>query len=107
MKLSDALSNVTTLGFDTPPLIYLVEQNPSYIELVKSIFQRVDTGEINAITSVITVTEVLTLPRRFGDVPLEAEYFDLFFHSANFRLVEIDTPRDAKPSLPMISTCGV
>lgn len=44
MKLSEALHDVTLLGIDTMPFIYLVERNPAYLDRVRALFQRVDRG---------------------------------------------------------------
>lgn len=38
MKVSAALQGVSLLFLDTAPVIYLIEQNPAYLDLVKSIF---------------------------------------------------------------------
>ena len=34
MKLDDALQGVSSLAFDTAPIIYFVEANPAYNELI-------------------------------------------------------------------------
>ena len=36
--LDDALAGVTTVGFDTSPIIYFIEANPRYDVLVTEIF---------------------------------------------------------------------
>ncbi len=41
MKLDDALKNISLVAFDTAPIIYFVEANPTYDALVTAIFQRV------------------------------------------------------------------
>lgn len=74
MKLDDALDGTTALGIDTAPLIYFVERHPRYLELMREILQRVDTGQITGYSSVVTLTEVLTQPLRQGDQALEIEY---------------------------------
>jgi len=38
MKLDDALAGVDRLGLDTPPFIYLIERNPTYLNLVREVF---------------------------------------------------------------------
>ena len=40
MPLDDALAGVTAVGFDTSPIIYLIEANPKYDILITEIFQR-------------------------------------------------------------------
>ena len=52
IKIDDALSGVVRLGLDTAPVIYFIEANPSYDELVTEIFQRVSRGALTGVTSV-------------------------------------------------------
>jgi hypothetical protein len=44
MKLDDALKGVTNLAFDTAPIVYFVEANRTYNNLVSNIFKRVAAG---------------------------------------------------------------
>ena len=44
MKVNEAFHDVSNLAFDTAPIIYFVEANPAYDELVSDIFNRVATG---------------------------------------------------------------
>ena len=91
MKLDAALAGVTRLGFDTPPFIYLVENHPTHAALVQDVFQRAYHGRLLTVSSTVTVTETLTLPRRAGDVGLEATYRRFLLGGRNLSLVAIDT----------------
>ncbi|MBI3946163.1 MAG: PIN domain-containing protein [Armatimonadetes bacterium] len=88
--LDDALAGVNALGFDTPPFIYFVERHPTYLSLVREVVRRVDVGVLAGYGSVVTLTEVLTQPKRLGDTALEGAYRSLLLHSRNFRLLPID-----------------
>jgi predicted nucleic acid-binding protein len=90
MTLDDALNGVTKLGFDTPPFIYFVERHPAYVDVVREVIRRVDSGIISGCASVVTLTEVLTQPKRLGNTALEVSYRDLLLQSRNFTLVTID-----------------
>jgi predicted nucleic acid-binding protein len=90
-KLNDAFIGVTKLGFDTAPLIYFVERNPKYVDLVREVVRRVDVGQISGFSSMVALTEVLTKPKKVGDTKTEDEYRDLLLHSRNFRLILIDS----------------
>lgn len=90
IKLDDALLGVSALGFDTSPFIYFVEQHPSTFDLMKEIFSRVDVGTLTGYSSVITLTEVLTLPKRLQQTKLADDYQDLLLNSRNFNLVPIN-----------------
>jgi len=74
MKVSEALHDVLNLAFDTAPIIYFIEANPAYDELVSDIFNRVASGAINGWTSVISLTEVLVQPIVLGRVDLQQTY---------------------------------
>lgn len=90
-KLDDTLLGVTRLGFDTTPLIYFVERNQKYVDLVREIVRRVDVGQILGFSSTVALTEVLTKPKKVGDIKTENEYRDLLLHSRSFRLIQIDS----------------
>ena len=89
-SLDEALSGVTSVGVDSAPLIYFVERNPNYVDLMREVLRRVDAGRVGAFSSVITLTEVLTQPKRKGDVVIEAAYRDVLLRGRNFSLVRID-----------------
>ena len=88
--LDEALADVTTVGFDTSPIIYLIETHPEYDELVTEIFRRIDQGISIGFTSAITLTEVLTQPLKQGQIQLQREYRDLLLHSANFHTLPVN-----------------
>ena len=88
-KLDEVLAGVTRLGFDTSPLIYFVERHPAYVDIMREVLHRVDTGAVTGYSSVVTLTEVLTQPKRVGNLTVENEYRDLLLHSRNFELVSI------------------
>jgi len=67
----------TTVGLDTAPIIYYIEQHPLYIEVLRSFFLRVDAGSILAVTSTVTLLEVLVHPLRRGDEALAQKYNDI------------------------------
>jgi predicted nucleic acid-binding protein len=90
IKLDDALSSVTALCFDTSPLIYFIERHPHYFKTVREIFRRVDSTAIAGYSSVITLTEVLTQPKRLQNPTVESEYRSLLLYSHNFNLIPID-----------------
>ncbi|MBA2503631.1 MAG: PIN domain-containing protein [Pyrinomonadaceae bacterium] len=89
MKIGDALQNVSALGIDTSPFIYFVERHPMYLNLVREIFKSIDTAAFVGYCSTVTLTEVLTQPKRTQNRQLENEYRDLLTHSRNLTLVSI------------------
>lgn len=89
MKIEDALKGIRRLYLETAPLIYYVEENPAYVTKMDAIVDAVEQGSIDAVTSVITLAEVLTQPMKQGNVKLEQEYRDVLLSSAGFRLLPI------------------
>ncbi|MCX7992349.1 MAG: type II toxin-antitoxin system VapC family toxin [Fimbriimonadales bacterium] len=83
------LQGVRELGFDTAPFIYFVEQHPRYVDVVREIIRRIDEGQIRGYTSVVALTEVLTLPIRLRRSDLENEYRNFLLGSRYFRVIPI------------------
>jgi predicted nucleic acid-binding protein len=106
MKLDDALKGVSRLAFDTSPIIYFVEANPAYDNLVSNIFSRVATGELEGWTSVITLSELLVQPIVTGRTDLQAAYRDLLLSSSNFHTVPI-TARIAERAANIRASYGL
>ena len=59
---------------DTMIFVYLLEQNPTYIALAETIFAEVEAGTLEALTSVLTLAEVLTGPAQAQDVEAMHDY---------------------------------
>lgn len=90
IKLADALVGVRRIGFDTPPLIHFVERVPVYVDLVRDVMQRIDTGVLTGYAGMVCVSEVLFKSRQLGNAALESAYRNVLFGSRNFFMVPID-----------------
>jgi predicted nucleic acid-binding protein len=73
----------TVVGLDSAPLIYFVEAHPLYRPYLRPFFEAVERGDIQVVTSAITLTEVLIHPFRQANVSLTMEYSDILLHSPN------------------------
>jgi predicted nucleic acid-binding protein len=69
---------------DTSPLIYFIEENPTYFSLVQPFFKSVHQGRFTVITSLVTLIEVLVHPLRSGNKELASKYRDILFHAKGF-----------------------
>jgi hypothetical protein len=69
-----ALDGVVTLGLDTAPLIYLIEQHPLFGPPVLEVARLIDSGDLAAAAFTLTLTEVLGQPLRLGRVDLVRAY---------------------------------
>jgi len=72
---------------DSAPLIYFVERKPVYVDMLRPVFNAIDAGELRAITSTITYSEVLVLPCRQGNWELVAKYETLFRETPSLTIV--------------------
>lgn len=89
MKVDDVLRNITHLFLDTAPVIYYVEGHPQYAKLTGAIFDRIDKGEVTAVTSPVTLAECLVVAYR-GDLQRVIEAFsDLIGEGSNTNFVII------------------
>ena len=70
-----------TVGLDTAPLIYFIEENPAYIETVRFFFEAMDRGDFLVVTSTVTLLEVLVHPLRSNNRELAIEYRDILLNS--------------------------
>ena len=91
-KLNDALVGVSRLGLDTAPIIYFVEAHPRYDAVVVEVFRRIRARHLLAVTSLISLAEVLVLPMLRGNVRLQAEYERLLTTSSQLRMRVIRRP---------------
>lgn len=90
MRVSEAIQNIATLFLDTAPVIYLVEENPLYLERVRIIFQRIDDGRISAFTTPVTLAECLVHPIRLGLAGLRQDFIDVVVNGTNTTFVGIN-----------------
>ncbi|MBI4617402.1 MAG: PIN domain-containing protein [Planctomycetes bacterium] len=78
------------IGLDTAIFIYFIEEHPDYLGILDPLFQAVDRGVLQCVTSAITLLETLVVPYRAGDTALAERYEELLTRSAGVRLVELD-----------------
>jgi len=77
------------IGLDTAPLIYFMEENPSYLEVTDVFFTAMYRGEFSVVTSVLTISEVLVYPLRAGNTILAQQYRDILFNSQGLTTIEV------------------
>ncbi len=89
MKIESAFQNIQRIYIDTPPLIYLVERNPDYFARMLGIADTIERARLQAITSVVALTEILVQPLRLGNTDRAQEYHDILFDRHNYTMVAI------------------
>jgi len=78
------------VALDTAIFIYFLEENPTYLPLVDPVFAAIDAGELEAVTSVLTLLETLVMPIRSANVPLAARYETFLTDSRGLTMVDVD-----------------
>ncbi len=71
------------IAFDTAPLIYYIEENPTYLPVVEELFESIDVGTVQGLTSVLTLLEVLVRPLRDREENIADKYRMILTSSAN------------------------
>ncbi len=74
---------------DTNIWIYAVEAYPSHVNLLTQLFTKIDQGELLAVTSKLTIAEVLVKPIKDGNQSVAQAYQKILQPSANFELIAI------------------
>jgi predicted nucleic acid-binding protein len=77
------------VGLDSAPLIYFIEENPTYLEMTDAFFEAMVRGEFRVVTSVLTLLEVLVYPLRQGNRILAQQYRDILFNEAGLTTIEV------------------
>ncbi|MDM8558275.1 PIN domain-containing protein [Candidatus Parabeggiatoa sp. HSG14] len=77
------------IALDTAPLIYFIEEHPTYLPIIDPFFENLNKGSIRVVTSVITLSEVLVKPLRDGDTQLAQQYRDILLNVEGLTTVEV------------------
>ena len=86
------LKKHTRIALDTSIFIYYLEANPSYVDVAGEVFAWLERSPHTAVTSTLTMTEVLVQPYRTGNEPLVNQYFGLLSLFPNLEWIAPDLP---------------
>lgn len=78
------------VALDSSIFIYFIEEHPRLLSVVEPVFAAIAAGTLAAVTSSLTLLEVLVRPLRAKRLALAAEYEQILAHSAGIALVPID-----------------
>jgi predicted nucleic acid-binding protein len=90
LKVSDALLGISNVFLDTSPVIYYIEGDQRYLDVVRSVFALIDAGALEATTSAVTLAECMVVPYRKNQVNLQLEFIRRRVGGRNTTFVEID-----------------
>lgn len=77
------------VGLDSAPLIYALEAHPIYVRDLRRFLNALDEGRFRAVTSTVTLIEVLTQPLRHGDVALVRRYEALLLEDPGLATLDL------------------
>jgi predicted nucleic acid-binding protein len=80
----------STVGLDTGPLIYYIEEHPTFLDKIKPFFEAAERNEFRIVTSYVTLIEVLVHPLREGRPELAEEYRKIFLQSPALSAIPLD-----------------
>ena len=78
------------IGLDTMVFIYHFEENQVYSPLTFSIFESLEKGNFNGITSILTLLEILVKPKKENNLLLTERYKLLFETFPNLQVKELN-----------------
>ncbi len=78
-----------TVGLDTAPIIYFIEGNPLYVEMMRSFFMAVQKDEFAVVTSTITLLETLVVPLRHGNINLAQQYRNILLRTKGHTTISL------------------
>ena len=78
------------IGLDTMVFIYHFQENQIYSPLTFSIFDSLEKGNFNAVTSILTLLEILVKPKRENNSILTERYKILFETFPNLQMKELN-----------------
>lgn len=78
------------VALDTNIFIYHFEENPEYVSFTADLFEKIESGRVRAVTSVLTLHEILTGARKAGNERLVDLYRDLLGSFPNLHMIPFD-----------------
>ncbi len=93
------------VGLDTAPLIYCIEEHPTYLGIVRPFFAAMDRGDVSVVTSTVTLLEALVHPLRLGRTDLAEQYRDILLGAKNLMILHLsqDIAEEAARLRPIYS----
>jgi hypothetical protein len=80
----------STVGLDTGPLIYYIEEHPAFLPKIRPFFEAAERNEFHIVTSFVTLIEVLVRPLREGRPELAEEYRNVLLQSPALTAIPLD-----------------
>lgn len=79
-----------TIGLDTMIFIYHLEDHPKYSLVTEKLFESIEDSKYVAVTSIITLIEILVKPKMEGNIIAIGDYKDLILTFPNLTVMDIN-----------------
>ncbi|NWF92144.1 MAG: PIN domain-containing protein [Syntrophaceae bacterium] len=77
------------IAIDTMIFIYAFEEDPAHLPFLRPFFSALEKGEMEAVTSTVTITECLIQPYRLKNFTLAAQYMALFRNFPHLSVIPV------------------
>ena len=84
------ISEGQTIALDTMVFIYHLEDHPVFSVITERLFDEIEKGKVRAVTSYVTLLEILVKPKRDGRLKAASDYRDLLLTFPNLRFAALD-----------------
>ncbi len=88
--MAQTLAKYRIVGIDTSPFIYHFELHPTYSSVTNELFGAVEDGRVKAVTSIITLMEILVKPKSMMSEQVVKEYEFVLETFPNLSLAVVD-----------------
>ena len=78
------------VGLDTMLFIYHIEDNPKYAAITEKLFDTIEHGSCKAVTSILTLIELLIKPKREGNLIAVGDYRDMILTFPNLMVMDVN-----------------
>lgn len=95
-----------TVGLDTAPLIFYIEEHANYGSVLDPFFEAVKQGNIQLVTLTVTLLEVLVQPLKRNDESLAQKYNDILLSSPHIATIPV-TPATAQVAAELRATSNL
>ena len=89
-QLSEKLKAFPKIGLDTSIFIYHFEEHPVYLSLTQELLSGVESGHREAVTSTITLLELIAQPLRLNRQDIARKYEALLVNFPNLDVLDLD-----------------
>lgn len=78
------------IGLDTMVFIYHLENHSGYSRITEKLFEEIEKGRYHAVTSFVTLLEILVKPKREGALRAVSDYKDLLLTFPNLTFFPLE-----------------